>query len=169
MEPQKIRRGEKEPEKDEPARKLPEFRKRTFEYVDTIDVLIDLVLLVVNDNERKAVLQFLEPLEETQKLLKYYSGDATPCIIGKYGAFVVAVVRCMMGSGTYGAHNVVAAALRTLQPRGIINVGGAFGRNSNKQHLGDVLVSHKIISYESSRVGTDKDGKEKIEFLVIYL
>jgi len=49
-----------EPEKaDCSPRKLPEFKKnRTFKDVTTIDVLIDFILLVVNDNEKKAVLHF---------------------------------------------------------------------------------------------------------------
>jgi len=114
--------------------------------------------------KKKPFCIFLEPLDETEELLNYLALDSSQYLIGKYGAFVVAVVRCKMGGGIYGAHNVVAAALRTLRPRGIINVGVAFGRDSKKQHLGDVLVSHKVISYESSRVGTDKDGKQRIEF-----
>jgi nucleoside phosphorylase len=58
--------------------------------------------------------------------------------------------------GSIGEGSVILAtaqAQRLWQPRAVIMAGIAFGKDSAKQHVGDVLVASQVISYEQQRVG----------------
>lgn len=48
------------------------------------------------------------------------------------------------------------AAIDEWKPSAVILVGIAFGKNSERQHIGDVLVSEEIADYES---GKARDGR----------
>jgi len=57
----------------------------------------------------------------------------------------------------------VSDSIDALHPDSVVMVGIAFGTNSQKQAIGDVLVSRQLMSYEFQRVGTDKDsGRQKL-------
>src|SRR5205823_11722623 len=51
--------------------------------------------------------------------------------------------------------------IATLEPSAVFMVGVAFGVDSDKQKIGDVLVSKQILLYEPQRVGTE-DGEPKL-------
>jgi nucleoside phosphorylase len=60
--------------------------------------------------------------------------------------------------GAIGDGSVILAteqAQRLWNPKAIIMVGIAFGKDPTKQKIGDVLVASQIISYEQQRVGED--------------
>ena len=71
----------------------------------------------------------------------------------------VVLVRSEMGSDSPGgASTTIRDALREVNPKAIIMVGIAFGMDELKQPIGHVLVSHQLLTYELSRVGTDKES-----------
>jgi nucleoside phosphorylase len=60
--------------------------------------------------------------------------------------------------GAIGDGSVILAteqAQRLWNPKAIIMVGIAFGKDPTKQKIGDVLVASQIISYEQQRVGEE--------------
>src|SRR5262249_11235398 len=72
----------------------------------------------------------------------------------------VALVQCRAGSGGPGGSALTAAeSIAALSPQAIIMPGIAFGVDSRKQNIGDVLVSTQILNYELRRMGTDEDGQ----------
>lgn len=111
------------------------------------------VLLTVNENETRAVLQeFLgDRAPETSS-----RGAVTYNLLGWVGNLRVVHVVCEQGSGSVGGSlSRVKASIDSWCPRAVIAVGIAFGMNSDKQQIGDVLVSEHIITYELARVNTD--------------
>lgn len=112
---------------------------------------IDIVLLTANDTELKAVLRLLKPLPDQEKVLKSPI-DAETYYIGMFGESKTVITKCQMGSMESGSSTFAAYdAHKFWNPRGIIMVGIAFGKNPDKQKIGDVLVASQIISYEPAR------------------
>ena len=116
---------------------------------------VDVVLITATEVELKAVIRLLEPLSGQEQILLTYIGPET-YFLGRFGAYTAVVTRCRMGA--IGEGSVILAteqAQRIWRPRAIIMVGIAFGKNSAKQQMGDVLVASQIISYEQQRVGAE--------------
>lgn len=77
--------------------------------------------------------------------------------VGKIGDSEVAWVRSGMGTeGTDGSALTTIDAIDDLQPDHIISIGIAFGVDSNKQKLGDVLVATEIRPYEKGKYDKTK-------------
>ena len=133
-------------------------RTRTFREVDLnkLDWLkseIDIVLLTATDIELNAVLDQLKSYPGRKEKFKIFEGPET-YYVGKFGAFKAIATKCRMGAISEGS--VILAteqAQRIWKPKAIIMVGIAFGKDSEKQKIGDVLVASQIISYEPQRVG----------------
>jgi nucleoside phosphorylase len=105
--------------------------------------------------ELRAVTHLLKPYPRRKKILLVYSGPET-YYLGKFGAYNTVVTKCRMGA--IGDGSVILAteqAQRLWNPKAIIMVGIAFGKDPTKQKIGDVLVASQIISYEQQRVGED--------------
>jgi nucleoside phosphorylase len=114
---------------------------------------IDVVLITATDTESEAVLRQMEPLPRRQAVLKGFPEQET-YYLGKFGAYMAAVTKCRMGSlDSGGARLATQHAQRVWGPRAIIMVGIAFGGDSKKQKIADVLVASQVISYEPQRVG----------------
>ena len=114
---------------------------------------IDIVLITAADVELKAVAHLLEPYPGRQEILLVYSGPET-YYLGKFGEYKTVLTKCRMGA--IGEGSVILAteqAQRLWNPKAIIMVGIAFGKDPIKQRIGDVLVASQIISYEQQRVG----------------
>jgi nucleoside phosphorylase/tetratricopeptide (TPR) repeat protein len=119
---------------------------------------IDIVLITATDMELNAVRDRLEFYPNMEGIVKIFEGTET-YYAGKFGVFKAIVTKCQMGSIGAGASTLATErATRLWKPRAIIMVGIAFGKDPEKQKIGDVLVASAIIPYESQRVG------EKIEF-----
>lgn len=133
-------------------------RTRTFREVDLnkLDWLkseIDIVLLTATDVELNAVLDQLRSYPGRKEKFKIFEGPET-YYVGKFGAFKAIATKCRMGAISEGS--VILAteqAQRIWKPKAIIMVGIAFGKDAEKQKIGDVLVASQIISYEPQRVG----------------
>ena len=64
---------------------------------------------------------------------------------------------CEMGSSGRDSSQAVAGELIGFwKPRAIVMVGIAFGRDAERQKIGDVLIADRVICYEPARVGSDQ-------------
>lgn len=113
----------------------------------------EIIIFTVTDIELKYALSFLQPAESRSHILKGVKGSET-YYIGKFGAFNAVVTKCQMGTTGIGAATLASEeGLRFWQPSAAFMVGIAFGKDSSKQHLGQVLIANSVIPYESQRVG----------------
>lgn len=79
---------------------------------------------------------------------------------GRVNGVRVLMVESEMGAGGIGAaQQTVGKGIEALSPSAVIMVGIAFGVNPEKQSIGDILVSQRLLLYELQRVSTDKEGK----------
>ena len=137
--------------------KLPELEEIDEQQCQSLKSEIDVVIMTVTDVEKGSVLELLKPNKLNQKILKVFSESAT-YYIGKFGIFNTVVTKCRMGSmGLDSAILATEQALRKWNPRAIIMVGIAFGKDDKKQNIGDILVASEIISYEPQRVGENEE------------
>ena len=137
--------------------KLPEVEEIDEQQCQSLKSEIDVVIITVTDVEKGSILELLKPNELSKKILKVFSESAT-YYIGKFGAFNTVVTKCRMGSmGLDSAILATEQALRKWNPRAIIMVGIAFGKDDKKQNIGDILIASEIISYEPQRVGENEE------------
>ena len=119
-------------------------------------LVTDILLVTVNRIEGKAVLDAFTG-GANHGLVNV--GNHTFHDLGLVSGLRVAMVQCEMGSTGLGASlQTVQEAIAEVQPAAVIMVGVAFGVDSVKQMIGDVLVSKRVVSYEPQRIGT-QDGK----------
>lgn len=138
------------------APNFPQLEETAQEECNSIKSEIDVVLITATNTELKAVVNLLQPLPENQKILLVYSGSET-YYIGQFGSWKTVVTKCRMGS--IGEGSIILAteqAQRLWNPRAIIMVGIAFGKDPKKQRIADVLIASQIITYEKQRVQEEK-------------
>jgi nucleoside phosphorylase len=138
------------------APNFPQLEETAEEEYNSIKSEIDVVLITATNTELKAVANLLQPYPEKQKILLVYSGPET-YYIGQFGSWKTVVTKCRMSS--IGEGSVILAteqAQRLWNPRAIVMVGIAFGKDSKKQRIADVLVASQIISYEQQRVSEEE-------------
>ena len=113
------------------------------------------IVLTVNSNESTSLLKVF--LDEGNAGTVIERGQAIYRDMGNHGQFHVIHATCQAGSATPGgALVVVLEALRHWNPEVVLAIGCAFGIDSNKQAIGDVLVAHQLLPYESAAI---RDGK----------
>lgn len=115
------------------------------------------LIVTATDTETSALHQKMTPLPNEEGLVEVKKDNAT-YFLGKLGNFAIANVECgTMGStSSMGSILTVSNAINALHPKFALMVGIAFGIDSAKQNIGDVLVSDHILPYEIKRVGNDK-------------
>ena len=111
-------------------------------------------IVIATEVERMAVLRHLKPPTNYNVGLQVFNGNNT-YYLGRLGATnVVAVMTSSMGSIGRDSSTIVTTELLDLwNVPAVIMVGIAFGKDSEKQMIGGVLISEKIISYEPERLG----------------
>lgn len=112
-----------------------------------------ILILTAVTVELKEVLSFLTPIEKYDAVIRGHVGQET-YYVGKYGAETAIVTMC--GMGAMGRDAVILStqqAVNSFGPIAIIMIGIAFGKDQNRQSLGDVLVASQVVSYEQQRVG----------------
>ena len=81
-------------------------------------------------------------------------GDRSYLELGELNQQRIWHMRCQMGSvGVGSSLQDITKAVNSLQPRAVIMVGIAMGANQEKQQIGEVLISRKLVLYEPARVG----------------
>ncbi len=122
----------------------------------------NILLVTVTKVEGEAVLSVFEdatgrrsnPIPFEQKIFHD---------LGELGGARVYMTRSEMGSGGLGAaQQTVGQGISALAPSAVIMVGIGFGIDSQKQSIGDILVSQQLSLYELQRVGSDEKGEAKV-------
>jgi nucleoside phosphorylase len=122
------------------------------------DYFVDVLLVTVADVERDAVLEAFK-IELGHEARLTFGRLKTYYEMGTLGGARITMVQSEMGSVSPGASlSTVAEACDALHPTAVIAVGIAFGVDSKKQTIGDVLVSKQMHAYELQRVGTQDNG-----------
>lgn len=109
----------------------------------------DLLLVTATAIETAAVLEQLGTSGDA------FHGRARSYIdLGLIGGARVALVQSEAGSVSPGAsHSTAYQAMTELRPKAVVLLGIAFGVDSRKQTIGQILVSKQLELYEPARVG----------------
>ncbi|MFP4029735.1 MAG: hypothetical protein ACLFWL_18305 [Candidatus Brocadiia bacterium] len=111
-------------------------------------------IMVATETERKAVLRKMHPLKGKERVLKVPHNSNT-YFLGRIG--VTDVVLCMSAMGSTGRDaslTVTGEMIDAWDLALVIMAGIAMGKDAEKQDIGSVLVSERIIAYEPERIGT---------------
>jgi len=122
----------------------------------------DVLIVTVTEVESRAVMKVFR--EATGKDSKPEPiGDRIYLDLGEVKSGRVFIALTGMGSGGLsGSQEGVRKGIEALSPSAVIMVGIAFGINQQKQAVGDVLVSERLMLYDLQRVGTDTEGSLQI-------
>ncbi|HLM61997.1 MAG TPA: effector-associated domain EAD1-containing protein [Pyrinomonadaceae bacterium] len=116
----------------------------------------ELVIFTVTEVELQYALAKAAPLEG-QKAILQGSQQSETYFAAKFGAFNAVLTRCRMGTiGTGAATLAAEQALRLWRPRAAFMPGIAFGKDSQKQHFGQILVASAVVPYEVQRIGAEE-------------
>lgn len=116
----------------------------------------DILFLTVNEHETRQLIEAFKAVT-SQSTVTFQKNGRNFIDLG-----VINGARCVctvteMGSMSLGASaQAVAASIASLRPKFVISIGIAFGIDSVKQKIGEVLVSQHLCSYEQQKV--TKDG-----------
>ncbi|GHO90788.1 hypothetical protein KSF_008360 [Reticulibacter mediterranei] len=117
----------------------------------------DVLLVTVTEVETRSVLNLFKKYE------KRFRGNKTYYELGIIGGARTYLMQAEMGPlGANRAFPVVLEGIKVLSPLAVVIIGLAFGVNSSKQRIGEILVSRQILDYELQRVDDDIDGKAEI-------
>jgi nucleoside phosphorylase/tetratricopeptide (TPR) repeat protein len=118
----------------------------------------DVLIVTVTDVESRAVIDVFR--EATGKNPKPEPiGDRIYLDLSDVNGTRVFMALSGMGTGgVVGSQEVVRKGIEALSPAAVIMVGIAFGINEQKQAMGDVLVSERLMLYDLRRIGTDREG-----------
>ncbi|SEM99967.1 Nucleoside phosphorylase [Chitinophaga rupis] len=115
-----------------------------------------ILLVTATELETKNLHEALSPISGRLSLIKVHGGAST-YYFGKFGKYNIAHVQCSMGSVSRASSiTTVTDAILFLKVTVVVMIGIAFGVDSTKQNIGDVLISESIIPYDSKRVGSDE-------------
>lgn len=132
---------------------FPATKEITKEEIERLKNEVDIVIVTATDVEIKAVMRLLKSFPKRKNVLQAFIGPET-YYVGRFGEYKTVVTKCRMGASGEGAATLATAeALRLWNPKAIIMVGIAFGKNPTKQKIADVLVASQIIPYEKQRIG----------------
>lgn len=108
------------------------------------------LFVTANEHERGAFeAKFIRKKESSILGKTYYMGS-----FGNYSAAYIHMEE--QGTTNPAATLLVGELVRELNPIAVVMVGIAFGVDESKQKIGDVLVSDKILPYDSQKVLEDK-------------
>lgn len=126
-----------------------------FEEMKTIEPDLNFLFVAHNEYEDCIFRKYLKPMSGYKSILKYVdnNGNKQTYLIGMIGAQCVVYTKTAdMGSiNVNAAINVINNAIDLWRPRFVIMVGIAAGMNG-KADIGNVIISQKIIGYESEKV-----------------
>lgn len=114
-------------------------------------------ILVATEVERQSVLKRLKPPRNARSVFQVYEGKNT-CFLGRLGVANVVLVMTAAGSVGRDSSTIVTAELiEHWKPCAVVMVGVAFGKDAEKQMIGGVLISERVIGYETERLGRDEN------------
>ncbi len=114
-------------------------------------------VVVATEVERQSLLCRLRPPRNRRSVLQVFEGSNT-YFVGRLGAANVVLVMSAMGSVGRDASTVVTTELiEHWRLNAVVMVGIAFGKDAEKQMIGGVLVSERILCYEPQRLGVKEN------------
>ncbi|MGB6045701.1 MAG: hypothetical protein WBF93_21280, partial [Pirellulales bacterium] len=114
-------------------------------------------IVVATEAERQSLLCRLKPPQNRRSVLQVFEGNNT-YFIGRLGVANVVLVMSAMGSVGRDASTIVTTELiEHWNLNAVAMVGIAFGKDADKQMIGGVLVSERILSYEPQRLGATEN------------
>ncbi|XP_019860613.1 PREDICTED: uncharacterized protein LOC109588948 [Amphimedon queenslandica] len=146
-----------------PSELFPEENDKNFRIIKLSEVAealvqdivnIRILLMTATENELRAVLGYLEPLNDQDEIIKSFI-DSTWVYIGKYGGHAVVVGKsasCKAEQGELNASLTIKAITKKFKPSYVIAIGICFGMDQSKVNLGDVIVSKKIVNLSTFRM-----------------
>jgi nucleoside phosphorylase len=121
----------------------------------------DILLVTVTKVEILAVFDLVKKNYNREcEREPFYIDNNTYYDLGLIGGVKIVMVRSEMGDRE--ASRTISEAIDIVEPSAVIMTGIAFGIDSNKQCIGDVLVATHIQGYELQRIGTDSENKMTI-------
>lgn len=114
-------------------------------------------ILVATDVERQSVLNRLKPPPNRRSVLQIYEGRNS-YFLGRLG--VTTVVLAMSAMGSVGRDSATIVTSELIDQWGldaVVMTGIAFGKDSEKQMIGGVLISEHVVCYEPQRLGTPEN------------
>jgi len=109
------------------------------------------LFITANSNEKEAFEELFEFKKTEYVKAKNYK-------IGRFGSYDAAYIHIdEQGIGNPCATPLVGELIRKINPIGVIMVGIAFGADEQTQKIGDVLVSKKILYYDSEKINENNN------------
>jgi nucleoside phosphorylase len=122
----------------------------------------DVLLVTVTDTETDALRATLQQ-RYGRAFENLFVGPKTYRKLGLLGGARTVLVRSEMGAVGLGSSLLtINAGIEALKPAAVIMLGIAFGVDSARQQIGDLLVSRQLMLYDLQRVGTDPSGAYQI-------
>jgi nucleoside phosphorylase/tetratricopeptide (TPR) repeat protein len=119
----------------------------------------DVLIVTVTEVESRAVMDVFREATGTDARTES-SGEEHYLDLGEINGDRVFMALSGMGTGGIGgSQERIRKAIEALKPGAVIMIGIAFGIDEQKQAIGDVLVSERLMLYDLQRRGTDADGK----------
>ncbi|GAA3300433.1 hypothetical protein Dvina_04325 [Dactylosporangium vinaceum] len=117
-----------------------------------------LLVMVVNDAERNAVLDAVYAVKKKRPLREYY--DGYPVLnLGEVSQVQILFAQTEQGVvSAASAGPVPGRLIRALQPDYVIMVGVCFGLQPDEQSIGDILVPTQLRLIAQRRVHDDAEG-----------
>ncbi len=117
---------------------------------------ISVLLVTATDIETEELINNLLPLPNEDGVIQIFFENQT-YYLGIFGIYGVVVVQSEMGAvGKNASLITTLRAIELCKPKAVIMVGIAFGIDSEKQNIGDVIISSHIIPYEIARIGKER-------------
>lgn len=114
-------------------------------------------ILVATEVERQSVLNRLKPPQNRRSVLQIFEGNNT-YFVGRLGITNIVLAMSAMGSVGRDASAIVTMELiEHWRPDAVVMLGIAFGKDAEKQMIGGVLISDRVVSYEPQRLGADEN------------
>ena len=123
------------------------------------------LFVTANEHEREAFEAKFIRQEDKYILGKTY-------YLGQFGLYPAAYIHVdEQGVTNPASMPLVSQLVQELSPVAVVMVGIAFGVNEQKQKIGDVLVSDKILPYDSQKILEDKteykEGPKEVGFQLL--
>ncbi len=125
--------------------------------VEILKNKVKTIIMTATDIEKETVFKYLQPLPECEAL-KVDTTTKQTYTIGVLGKYPVIHVQTNMGStSSDGSILTTKDVLDYWKPKAIIMPGICFGKDMQKQKIGDILISEFIVEYDNSKI---KNGHE---------
>jgi nucleoside phosphorylase/tetratricopeptide (TPR) repeat protein len=119
----------------------------------------DVLIVTVTEVESQAVMEVFGKATGTDAKTTSIGDEHYLDLGGINGSRVFMALSGMGSGGIGGSQERIRKAIEALSPDAVIMTGIAFGIDEQRQEIGDVLVSERLMLYDLQRRGTDADGK----------